>query len=162
MADPLGIKEIIEYYFHCGYENKIILEFLAIHHGINISLSTLKRRLREYGLRRRNLELDEQMIRNLIEIETNGPGELRGYRAIWHALRIKHHIHGPRQEVERIMRERNPDAARQRRERRLRRTTYFNFGFCVVTVTRIRESRLFAGLKRRNKLLLCVVTDFVI
>ena len=33
---------------------------------------------------------------------------------------------------------------------------------CVVTVTRIRESRLFAGLKRRNKLLLCVVTDFVI
>ena len=104
MADPLDIKEIIEYYFHCGYENKIILEFLAIHHGINISLSTLiKRRLREYGLRRRNLELDEQMIRNLIEIETNGPGELR------HALRIKHHIHGPRQEVERIMRELNPD-----------------------------------------------------
>ena len=132
MADPLDIKEIIEYYFHCGYENKIILEFLAIHHGINISLSTLKRRLREYGLRRRNLELDEQMIRNLIEIETNGPGELRGYRAIWHALRIKHHIHVPRQEVERIMRELNPDAARQRRERRLRRRTYFNFGpnFC--------------------------------
>lgn len=132
MADLLDIKEIIEYYFHCGFENKIILEFLAIHHVINMSLSTLKRRLREYGLRRRNLEIDEQMIRNLIVIETNGPGELRGYRAIWHALRIKHHIHVPRREVERIMHEVNPDAAMQRRERSLRRRVYFNFGpnFC--------------------------------
>ena len=46
-------------------------------------------------------------------------GELCGYRAIWHALRIKHHIHVPRREVERIMCEVNPDAAIQRRERRL-------------------------------------------
>ena len=78
------------------------------------------------------MELDEQMMRNLIQIETNGPGELRGYRAIWHALRIKHHIHVPRQEVERIMRELRPDAVRQRREGRLRCRTYFNFGpnFC--------------------------------
>ena len=68
-----------------------------------MSLSTLKQRLREYGLRRRNLEIDEQMIKNLTVIETNGPGELRGYRAMWHALRIKHHIHVPRREVKRIM-----------------------------------------------------------
>ena len=97
-----------------------------------MSLSTLKRRSREYGLRRRNLEIDEQMIRNLIVIETNGLGELRGYRAIWHALRIKHHIHVSRREVERIMRAVNPDAAMQRRERRLRRRMYFNFvpNFC--------------------------------
>ena len=44
-------REMTEYYFHCGYENKVILDFLASHHGISMSLSTLKRRLREYGLR---------------------------------------------------------------------------------------------------------------
>ena len=125
-------REMTEYYFHCGYENKVILDFLASHHGISMSLSTLKRRLREYGLRRNNVELDEQMVRNLIKIESHGPGELRGYRAIWYALRIKHHIHVPRRLVERILRDLNPEAAMQRRERRLTRRMYLNYGpnFC--------------------------------
>ena len=125
-------REIIEYYFNCGYENKVILDFLATYHENNMSLRTLKRRLREYGLRRRNIPLDDEIIRNLIEIESNGPGELRGYRAVWHALRIKHHIHVPRRKVERILREINPEASMQRRERRLRRRTYFSYGpnFC--------------------------------
>lgn len=140
-------REIIEYYFHCGYENKIILDFLATHHGINISLSTLKRRLREYGLRRRNLQFDEQMIRNLIERESQGPNELRGYRAVWHSLRIKHHIHVPRRKVERILREINPEASRQRRERRLRRRTYLSFGqnFCWH-IDGMYKSKVFAFL----------------
>ena len=125
-------REMIEYYFHCGYENNVILDFLSIHHGLNMSLSTLKRRLREYGLRRHQLQFDEQMVRNLIEVESNGPGELRGYRAIWHALRIKHHVHAPRRMVERILRELNPQATMRRRERRLKRRSYFNYGsnFC--------------------------------
>jgi hypothetical protein len=57
---------------------------------------------------------------------------LRGYQAIWHALRIKHHIHVPRRLVERILRELNPEVVLQRRERRLRRRIYLNYGpnFC--------------------------------
>ena len=35
-------REIIEYYFHCGYESKVILDFLTVHHEINMSLSSLK------------------------------------------------------------------------------------------------------------------------
>ena len=76
---------------------------------------------------------DEQIIRNLIKIESNGSKELCGYRAIWHALHIKHHIYVPRQEVECNVCELHPDAARKRHEGTLRhRMLSFNFGpnFC--------------------------------
>ena len=47
---------LIKYYFYCGYEYKDILDFLVTYHNIEISERTLHRRLRMYGLSRRNLE----------------------------------------------------------------------------------------------------------
>jgi hypothetical protein len=48
-------REAIESYFLAGYEYETILCFLSKYHGINHSMSTLKRRLREYGLKRKML-----------------------------------------------------------------------------------------------------------
>ena len=59
MADDRSEKELIESYFHQGYQNDVILEFLSVYHNIAISLSTLKRRLRAYGLRRVRNEMNE-------------------------------------------------------------------------------------------------------
>ena len=42
----------MERYFHLGFENQVILDSLKDRHGITISLSTLKRELRDYGLKR--------------------------------------------------------------------------------------------------------------
>ena len=38
-------------------------------------------------------------VRVVVPRETAGPGELRGYRAVWHTLRLNHHIHVPREVV---------------------------------------------------------------
>ena len=46
---------------------------------------------------------------------------LLGYRAVWHSLRLIHHIIVPRRKVASILRELNPDAVLQRRSRRLTR-----------------------------------------
>ena len=59
-------KQIIEGYFHQGYQNDVILEFLSVYHNITISLSTLKRRLRTYGVRSVRKEVNEQEVKDII------------------------------------------------------------------------------------------------
>ena len=34
-------------------------------------------------------------VREIVPRETAGPGELRGYTAVWHTLRLNHHSHVP-------------------------------------------------------------------
>ena len=50
MADDRLKKRIVEVYFYQGSQNEVILEFLSVYTNFMISLSTLKRRLRFYGL----------------------------------------------------------------------------------------------------------------
>ena len=63
-----------------------------MHHGITISLSTLKRRLRDNQLKRRQRVVDEQELRDIVQQEISGPGVLLGYRAVRHSLRLIQHI----------------------------------------------------------------------
>ena len=53
VSETIGEDELIINYFKQDYTNLEILEFLKLH-NIEISLSTLKRRLQAYGLRRRS------------------------------------------------------------------------------------------------------------
>ena len=88
------------------YENKVIVDILRSQHGIFMSLSTLKRRLQDYGLKRRGVDIDENRLRELIQSEISGPGQLRGYRDFWHSLRLCHKVHVARRDVARILRAR--------------------------------------------------------
>lgn len=126
------MKRLIEHYFYLGYENQVIVDFLVNHHDMKLSLATLKRRLRDYGIRRRGVEIDDQQLKEIVQSEITGPGKLRGYRAVWHALRLNHHIFVPRQRVAVVLRELDPEATAQRRSRRLARRRYISFGpnFC--------------------------------
>ena len=110
----------------------MILDFLASQHDIKLSLSSLKRRLQHYGLRRRGVEINDDQLREVVQREISGPGILRGYRAVWHSLRLDHHIHVPRSKVATLVRELNPEASLQRRRRRLARRRYMSYGpnFC--------------------------------
>ena len=135
-------------YFHQGYEYEVIRDFLEIQHEIVMSLSTLKRRLKEYGLSRvGNNNIDDNTLRNVIQHEMSGPGDLRGYRAIWHSLRLTHHIHVSRRRIADLLRELNPIASEQRRNRRLTRRRYLSFepNFCwhvdgeFSNITRIKQ-----------------------
>ena len=61
MSEAL-LRNILENYIHLRYENSVILEFLKQRRGISMSLSTLKRRLQDYSLRRREVDDVEKFI----------------------------------------------------------------------------------------------------
>ena len=72
-------REFIELYFSSGYEHEVILDFLGKYHDIHMSISTLKRRLREFGLKRYNQYQNSLPLRNKITTELNGAGVM----AMW-------------------------------------------------------------------------------
>ena len=121
---------LIQYLFfpHLGYSYEIIVDFLKKQHGIDISLRSLKRRLQKYGLKRRNTIVNEEMIRNTIRVEKANAGEQSGYRTIWHALRLIHHVHPPRELVSQILRKLDPDESNARKSRKLKRRKYLSRG----------------------------------
>ena len=108
------------------------MQFLVDCHGIKMSLSTLNRRLRDYGLKRRGNEVDVDQQRDIIRNEISGSSQALGYRAVWHYLRLVHRIHVPRHLVATILRDVDPVGVQQRRRRRLSRRKYFSYApnFC--------------------------------
>ena len=93
---------------------------------------TLKRKLKDLGLKRKEANHDEDIVRELIKQEMQGAGSLAGYRYIWHALRLRHHVNVPRSQVASIMKEIDPQGVQERRSRRLKRRAYVSYGpnFC--------------------------------
>ena len=126
-----NVTDIIADYFHRGYPYAIIVELLN-KQGIVMHLWTLKRKLKDMGLSRRGSHVDEGMLRYVIVEEMQGAGRLSGYRSIWHALRLRHHIHVPRNLVARLVKEIDPDGVEERKSRRLSRRRYLSLGpnFC--------------------------------
>ena len=118
---------LIKYYFYRGYEYKDILDFLATYHNIEISERTLHRRLRMYGLSRRNPEYDIDAITDEVRNMLGGPDCISGYRHVWHSLQLNGH-QVPRQVVELLLRELDPDGCQQRKEHKLKRRQYHNAG----------------------------------
>lgn len=129
--DDQSTSGLIREMFHRGYQYDVIVGLLD-KMGHKMHLRTLKRRLSEMGLKRKGLAIDERHIELLIRRETEGAGRLAGYRNIWHALRLRHHVHVPRSLVARLHRRIDPDGVQDRRARRLTRRNYVSPGpnFC--------------------------------
>ena len=69
-TDAMNSKEVrrlIEHYFHHGFHNQVVVDFVNNRQAVTMNPSTLKRRLRDYGLSRRSVDVSD-----------------RGYRAVWH------------------------------------------------------------------------------
>lgn len=104
-------------------------------HNITMNQRTLKRRLKDYGLKRRE-KVDEELkerVRDLILQEIcTGPDSLNGYRTMWHVLRLRHRINVPRRLVESLLREVDPRGVEHIRSRCLQRRMYVSPGsnFC--------------------------------
>ena len=65
---------VITEYFKKGFEYSAIVEMLEKEHNVTMSIRTLKSRLDEYGLKRRNVVYDEGVVRQRIDELLNGPG----------------------------------------------------------------------------------------
>ena len=82
-------ESLIRYYFLRGFEYKEIILLLLNNHKTEISLSTLKRRIKSYGLRRQRSEYNIDEARASIRTIINGHGSLQGYRSVWHTLQLR-------------------------------------------------------------------------
>ena len=84
MADEDELEELVRYYFSRNYDYRTILSFLEKFRGVNISKRKLQDLLKSYHLSRRGSQhqVDDQLLRQLILEELDGPGHLLGYRAL--------------------------------------------------------------------------------
>ena len=71
---PVSERTLIEHYFWDGFRYSSIVRFLSEYHGLHISIRTLRRRLRDYGLSRRNAPPALMHVWNAIHSELSGPG----------------------------------------------------------------------------------------
>ena len=92
-------RDVIEFYFYVGLTYRHITLMLEKQHNIIMKQRTLKRRLKDYGLKRSETVDEElkQRVRDVILQEIcTGPDSLNGYRTMWHVLRLRHRINVPR------------------------------------------------------------------
>ena len=82
-------EELITCYFSQGITREKILLFLDKYHGLKMSLRTLKRKLSDLGLRRKNSIANLEVVRDRIRKELDDPGSSGCYRSIWHSQRLE-------------------------------------------------------------------------
>lgn len=123
-------EAVIKYYFNRGFEYQEIILFLAKNHDYSISYSSLLRKLKQYGLSRRNLNgqnVQVADVRKRIEEIVSGPGSAGGYRSVWHTLQLEG-LRVPRIIVQHLLREIDPEGVSARKAHRLKRRVYSNPG----------------------------------
>ena len=122
-------ESVIKYYFSRGFEYQEILHFLHKNHDHHISYSTLLRRLKQYGISRRNPNTLHQMddVRKRVQEILNGPGSAGGYRSVWHTLELEG-LRVPRVVVQQLLVEFDPEGVSARKAHRLKRRVYKNPG----------------------------------
>ena len=102
-------------------------EYQEKKHGIEMSLRTLKRRIKSYGLRRQQPEYNIDQVRASVPTIIDGHGSLQEYRSVWHTLQLR----GTRESrvvVQELLREMDPEGSELRKAHRLRRRIYQNPG----------------------------------
>ena len=96
-----------------------ILQFVQRYHHTTISKSTLLRRLKDYGLsRRNNLNITNNVIqetRDRIVSIADGSGSSFGYRSVWHLLQLAGFC-VPRNLVQRLLKGIDPEGTNSRRK----------------------------------------------
>ena len=85
-----SLEDCIRSYWFIGYKYASIVTFLALYHGIDITVRQLKYLINiKYNLRRKNNESAAHEIRRAVRYELNGPGCLMGYRSMTRCLRTR-------------------------------------------------------------------------
>ena len=122
----LHINLAIFRYLEGDFTYTEILQFLRVRHGYVMSLLTLKKWLREKGMRKRPLEAirnDTSDIFEAVGDELSRSGADIGYRRIHKELKSKGYI-CRRDDVMQIVKQLNPDSVTLRKRRRLHRRRY--------------------------------------
>ena len=98
----------------------MIVLLLKKYHNIPVSIRTLKRWLKKLRLKQRGNPRPDIAVRCIIEIEIKITNGIKGYRSIWHKLKING-IQVNRGDVMNIIKDINLEQSRNRRARKLER-----------------------------------------
>ena len=130
---PLNTNETsaICHYFESRFTYDSIVLMLDKYHGIKLSLRTLKRRLRAYGLNKKS-NSNENIAHSIIVRELTGPSSLLGYRGMWNLLRNSYGIQLPRDQVMHLLKDIDPEGTKERKARKLKRREYKSAGYCII------------------------------
>ena len=88
---------------------------------MSMSLSTIKRRLSQYNLKRNKTDVDLPDVETLIQNKLDGLGSISGYRGMWHTLLVKYGLYITREEVASILRRLDPVGVAERKRHKLKR-----------------------------------------
>ena len=121
------IETYIIEYFNEGLPYMEILEFLRVRHKYEISLSTIKRWLRENGIKRRplsTLRSSNADVLKAIQDELCGSASDVGYRRM-HKILLSKGLICRRDDVRKMILQLDPEGVQLRGKRRLRRRKYY-------------------------------------
>lgn len=117
-------EDLILFYFNAGEKYSEILSRLNDHHGIHISLRTLKTYIKDLGLKRQNKYTDEECLTLVQETIQNSPCSNLGYRLLRLRIQLLHGITLTMRQVETSLRRLDPNGVATRGARRLQRRIY--------------------------------------
>lgn len=120
-------NDLILYYFLSGMHYDEILAFLYLRHNVNISLSTLKRKLKQMKLGRKKEKTDLRTVIDFIQSELQTSGQLCGYRWM-HQRCIQNGLVVTQATVRVTLQELDPEGVEYRKRKRLHRRKYFSKG----------------------------------
>jgi len=120
-------KTLITQLFQNGYQYKEILEILRTKYGIEMSIRTLHRSMRSYGLKRNGVQHSSVELITNIESEIQESGENRGYRSIYQHL-IEKGIQISQHTVRKVMKEIDPEGVNRRSRHCIKRRKYTSDG----------------------------------
>ena len=119
--------ELVETYFHLGFGQREILQFMSQIHDDNFSLRTLKRTLNRLGLFRRKSFSDVVAVALFIVKQYEGNGQLHGYKWL-HQKCVQNGFVVTQQIVRNLLLILFPNEVAVRRKRRLQRRKYESAG----------------------------------
>ena len=127
----LDREHLIRNYFLQDFTNIEIVGFLALQHGVTISVRTVKRILNRMKLKRACLANEsalEQIVSAVLNELENSCGSFTGYRQLTRRLRRKYNLSVRRDTIMKCLRVIDPEGVERRKRRRLKRRRYVTPG----------------------------------
>ena len=121
------VENLVRSYFSLGFHHREILHCLAYLNGITLSLRSLERLLRRYGLYRKKNRSDIMDVALFITDQVENSGQLHGYRMM-HLKCLQAGLCVQQETVLSLLHIIDPQGVNARKRKRLRRRQYYNRG----------------------------------
>lgn len=121
------VEDLVHLYFELGHKQEEIICFLALRHGIHISLRKLQRILQHLNLYRRKHFADLAVVVSFLQEELQYSSQLHGYKWMYRKC-LQSGLVTTQNTIRLALQLLDKDGVFLRKRKRLRRRQYFNKG----------------------------------